>query len=35
MDEDINEHSDENRTPNLREPNETPREFDFSTSELR
>ena len=36
MDEDINEHVDENRTPNLREPNENlfSREFDFSTSKL-
>lgn len=37
MDEDINEHVDENRTPNLREPNENlfSREFDFSTHDGR
>lgn len=35
MDEDIDEHMDENRTPNLREPNETLREFDCSTSKVR
>ena len=36
MDEDINEHVDENKTPNLREPDENSfaRGFGFSTSEL-